>query len=66
MNNNTGEDVIIKEAGLYIFKSAASSNVYNSYTVMAGRKVLKIPINLADGESYIFTYKIDMSKILFE
>ena len=33
---------------------------------MVGRKVLKIPINLADGESYTFTYKIDMSKILFE
>jgi len=64
--NNTGEEVTIKEVGLYIFKSVASSNVYNSYPVMVGRKVLKIPINLADGESYTFTYKIDMSKILFE
>ena len=29
-------------------------------------EIEEITTNLADGESYTFTYKIDMSKILFE
>ena len=64
--NNTGEDITIREVGLYVFRSVASSNTYNSYPVMVGRKVLNVPITLENGESYTFTYKIDMSRISFE
>lgn len=69
--NNTGEEVIINEVGLYMFCSQTSYDTYkneNYYVpvIMLGRKVLNTPIIIANSESYTFTYKIDMSKILFE
>ena len=64
--NNTGENVTIKEIGLYVFKSVSSQNNYTSRAVMIGRKVLNTPVTLAEGECYTFTYVIDMSRISFE
>mgnify|MGYP006916264981 CR=1 FL=1 len=68
--NNTGENVIIKEVGLYMFCSQTSYGTYaneNYYVpvIMLGRKVLNTPIIIANNESYTFTYKIDMSQISF-
>ena len=68
--NNTGEEVIIKEVGLYMFCSQTSNDTYKNEkyyvpVIMLGRKVLNTPIIIANNESYTFTYKIDMSKISF-
>lgn len=67
--NITGNEVTIKEIGLYLFRSWASGNsLYSGGStpiVMIGRKVLETPITLADGECYTFSYTIDMNKISF-
>ena len=68
--NNTGEEVIIKEVGLYMFCSQTSNDTYKNEkyyvpVIMLGRKVLNTPIIIANNESYTFTYKIDMSQISF-
>ena len=57
-------NLIIKEIGLYLFRSTCSA--YENYLmpagnvpiVMIGRKVLETPITLADGECYTFSYTI--------
>lgn len=66
--NNTSNEVVIKEKGLYIF-----SNKYNptrpathaTPIVMIGRKVLDTPVTIPVGASYAFTTIIDMSQITF-
>ena len=69
--NLTGSEVTIKEIGLYLFRSTCCSyenyltTVGNVPIVMIGRKVLATSITLADGESYTFSYTIDMNQISF-
>ena len=60
--NNTGEDVTIREIGCYVF---VNSNP-NQPLVMIGRKVIKTPVIIPDGQQYTFTYTIDTSRISFE
>lgn len=66
--NETGEDVTIKEVGAYIFFTGygnTGNGSYNYPVVMIGRKVLDEPVTMAVGDSYTFTYIIDMSNISF-
>ena len=65
--NNTADDVIIKEVGLYVFhdfNGVTNANTYQ-YIVMVGRTVLDTPVTMAVGDGYTFTYIIDMSNISF-
>lgn len=66
--NNTEEDVIIKEIGCYVFKTNVSGTATNSSqpVVMIGRKILSTPVTIPVGEQRTFTYVIDMSAISFE
>lgn len=57
--NNTENEVIIKELGLYVFKYYNSET---SYAVMLGRKVLTTPVLIPVGASYTFTWTIDLLK----
>ena len=66
--NETGEDVTIREVGVYIFFAGASADgvtTYNYPVIMIGRIVLDTPVTMAVGEGYTFTYIIDMSNISF-
>jgi len=58
--NNTESAVTIKEVGLYVFRCAG--NVDNR-VVMIGRKVLETPVTIEVGDTYTFTYSIDLSEI---
>lgn len=64
--NNTGNDVVIKEKGLYVF-SGKGTTTFNAPVpiVMIGRKVLDAPVTIPDGGVYTFTTTIDMSQITF-
>ena len=60
--NNTREDVTIREIGCYVF---VNSNP-NQPLVMIGRKVIKTPVIILEGQQYTFTYTIDTSRVSFE
>lgn len=60
--NNTQNEVTVKEKGLYIF---SYYNNQNSYAVMIGRKVLDTPVTIPIGASYTFTTTIDMTQVTF-
>ena len=62
--NNTANAVTVKEVGLYLFAHQGSSTETDFYpTVMLGRKVLDVPVTLAVGDTYTFTYNLDFSGI---
>ena len=64
--NDTEEDVIIKEVGLYVFRcQPIYGSGATSYAVLIGRKVLETPVLIPVDTSYSFTYTIDMSQISF-
>ena len=63
--NNTGDDVTIKEIGLYMF--SPNTEAGKEYPIiLMGRKILKTPVTIPVGEQRTFTYVIDMSAISFE
>lgn len=63
--NNTGSSVTLNEIGLYLFKPAknAAGSSGTQPIVMLGRKVFNNPVTIAAGDSYTFTYTVDMSDI---
>lgn len=66
--NNTGNDVVIKEKGIYVFASQSGNSGLSSGgvpVVMIGRKVLDTPVTIPNGGAYTFTTTIDMSQITF-
>lgn len=67
--NNTANSVTINELGLYMFAQQGSQyqpGDGNNYPViMIGRKVLTSPITLAVGDTYTFSYIINMSNVTF-
>ena len=60
--NNTVEDVVIKEIGLYLFRYTYGGS---TPIVMIGRKVLSTPVTIPVGASYTFTWTINMNNITF-
>lgn len=70
--NNTGNDVTIKEIGLYVFMMNDKSGADPAYVyggaaplVMLGRKIFSNPVILENGEMYTFTYTIDLRDMTF-
>lgn len=59
--NNTSENVIIKEIGLYLFRYTKDGA---TPIIMLGRKVLSTPVTIPVGASYTFTWTIDLIKNL--
>lgn len=56
---NTSEaPVTVKEIGLYVYQSP-SSNVVN-YWILVARSVLDTPVTIGVGETYAFTYSIEI------
>lgn len=67
--NNTVNAVTINEVGLYVFTqnnlNFEPGDTRNFPLIMIGRRVLETPVTLQVGDSYTFTYVIDMSNITF-
>lgn len=64
--NNTASAVTVKEVGLYLFAHQGSSTASTFYPViLLGRKVLDVPVTLAVGDTYTFTYNLDFSGITY-
>ena len=64
--NNTANAVTVKEVGLYLFAHQGSSTASSFYPViLIGRKVLDVPVTLAVGDTYTFTYNLDFSGIVY-
>lgn len=64
--NNTASAVTVKEVGLYLFAHQGSSTASSFYPViLLGRKVLDVPVTLAVGDTYTFTYNLDFSGIVY-
>lgn len=63
--NNTGNDVEIKEMGLYLFTPVGEGAQYMKPIIMIGRKVLTNPVTIPVGEQRTFEYVIHMENITF-
>lgn len=62
--NNSANNVTVNEVGCYVFTTKQDGNKIP--IVMIGRKVLDNPVTIPVGETYTFTYVLDMSNITLE
>lgn len=58
--NSTSSSVTLNELGLYSFYNNANPT---QSIILLGRKVFSAPVTIASGDSYTFTYTVDMSDI---
>lgn len=58
--NDTEEDITITEAGLYVVNNCHYSST-TCYPVLIAREVLSSPVTIGVGETYTFTYTINVS-----
>lgn len=64
--NNTADSVVVKEVGCYVFAQNPTSTVSKHFPIiMIGHKILDTPVTIEVGDTYTFTYKINMSGITF-
>ena len=64
--NNTENDVVIKEIGLYVFASQSNQqSQVLTLPILIGRKVLNEPVTILVGAAYTFNYSINMNNIIF-
>ena len=62
LQNTSGEDITIREVGMYGNETYYYSATYYNYPILHERQVLASPVTIPAGEAKMFTYKVTFNQ----